>query len=121
MTREALLAIVDRMADWPEDKQEAAVELLRAMDSWPDESYPVSKEDIEDIRAALKETETVSHKDLKTLLERYRCLLALERLGPDIYVLSEEEEADIAEAMAEIERGEVASDEEVAAVFNRYR
>jgi predicted transcriptional regulator len=42
-------------------------------------------------------------------------------VGTGVYVLSAEEEADSAEAMAEIERGEVASDEEVAAVFNRYR
>jgi len=38
-----------------------------------------------------------------------------------VYRLSDEERAEIRAALAEIERGEVASDEEVAAVFNRNR
>lgn len=49
-------------------------------------------------------------------------LLALEAQGErPVYVLSDEERADIQEALAEIERGEVASDEEVEALFARYR
>ncbi len=48
-------------------------------------------------------------------------LLALETLGPSPYVLSPEEDAEMTEALAEMERGEVATDGEVAAVFNRYR
>lgn len=47
--------------------------------------------------------------------------LALERLGPGVYMLSDEERADLEEGIAEAERGEFASDEEVAALFNRYR
>jgi predicted transcriptional regulator len=35
--------------------------------------------------------------------------------------LSDEERAEVRAALAEIERGEVASDEEVAAVFTRHR
>jgi len=48
-------------------------------------------------------------------------LLAMEaeNLGP--YRLSDEERADIEAALDEIARGEVASNEEVAAVFNRDR
>jgi len=72
----------------------------------------------EEIRAVFERAQAWPQDRLE---EAARCLLALERLGTGVYVLSEEEEADIAEAMAEIERGEVASDEEVAAVFNRYR
>lgn len=48
-------------------------------------------------------------------------LLKMERMGTKIYRLSGEERADLEEARKEIERGEVASDEEVAAVFNKYR
>jgi hypothetical protein len=37
------------------------------------------------------------------------------------YQLSDDEHADIAAALEELARGEVASDKDVAAVFNRYR
>lgn len=50
-----------------------------------------------------------------------RVLLEIEAKGPEVYQLSEEELADIEEGMAEVRRGEFASDEEVAALFNRYR
>jgi hypothetical protein len=48
-------------------------------------------------------------------------LLAMEAQGSEPYQLSDEESADIDAALEELARGEVASDEEVAAVFNRYR
>jgi predicted transcriptional regulator len=38
-----------------------------------------------------------------------------------VYKLTKEELAEIEEAEAEAERGEFATDEEVQAVFNRYR
>ena len=44
-------------------------------------------------------------------------LLAMEASGAEFFPLTPEEIADLEEALAEIERGEVASDEEVAAVF----
>jgi hypothetical protein len=50
-----------------------------------------------------------------------RLLLAMEAHGAAVYQLSDEEQADIEESLAEVARGEVASDEEVAAVFNRFR
>ena len=50
-----------------------------------------------------------------------RILLAMEGEDSGVYRLSDEERAEIRAALAEVERGEVASDEEVAAVFNRYR
>ncbi|HEX8664520.1 MAG TPA: hypothetical protein VF744_10870 [Beijerinckiaceae bacterium] len=50
-----------------------------------------------------------------------RMLMTMEKIGLEPYILSDEERADIDEALAEIERGEVASDEEVAAVFDRLR
>jgi predicted transcriptional regulator len=48
-------------------------------------------------------------------------LLILEDRAKGVYRLSDEERGDIQEALAEMERGEVASDEEVAALFNRLR
>jgi hypothetical protein len=46
-------------------------------------------------------------------------LLVLERERTEIYVLSPEEEAEIDEALAECDRGEFASNEEVKAFFAR--
>ena len=48
-------------------------------------------------------------------------LLTMEAETDEIYVLSDEERADLEEALAEMDRGEVASDEQVAAVFRRAR
>jgi predicted transcriptional regulator len=50
-----------------------------------------------------------------------RVLLQMESAGTELYELSEEESADIEEGLKEIERGEVATDEEVAALFSRIR
>ena len=50
-----------------------------------------------------------------------RVLLEIEAEGIGFYELSEEELADIEEGLKEIERGEVATDEQVAAMFNRAR
>ena len=53
--------------------------------------------------------------------EAMRVLLEMEAQDTGPYELSEEELADIEEGLKEIERGEVASDQEVAALFNRIR
>jgi hypothetical protein len=45
----------------------------------------------------------------------------LEGQDRNIYILSPEERADIEEGIAELDRGEVASDDEVAATFARFR
>ena len=50
-----------------------------------------------------------------------RVLLRMEEAGTELYELSPEELADIEEGLKEIERGEVATDEEVAALFSRIR
>lgn len=47
-----------------------------------------------------------------------RVLLELEARHQDIYRLSDEERADILEGLAEIERGEMATEDEVAAFFS---
>ena len=48
-------------------------------------------------------------------------LLTMEKLGAQPYRLSPEERTEIEAALAEFSRGEVASDEEVEALFARYR
>lgn len=50
-----------------------------------------------------------------------RVALQIERQGTDVYVLDADESAALDEALAEADRGEFASDEEVEAVFARYR
>jgi predicted transcriptional regulator len=50
-----------------------------------------------------------------------RVLLQMEAAGTEVHVLSDDERAAIEEGMAQARRGEFATDEEVAAVFNRYR
>jgi hypothetical protein len=48
-------------------------------------------------------------------------LLAMDDVDNAVYELTPEEEADLDEALRELERGEIASAEEVAAVFTRSR
>ena len=45
----------------------------------------------------------------------------MEAEGTEVYQLSEDERAEIEEGMAQARRGEFATDEEVAALFARYR
>jgi hypothetical protein len=49
-----------------------------------------------------------------------RVLLQMEAAGTKVCVLSDEERAEIEQSLEEARRGEFATDEEVAAVFNRY-
>jgi len=70
---------------------------------------------------------------IETLLERIadwpkeaqaevvKAIVDIETKYFGVYKLSAEERAAIVEAKAQAERGEFASDEEVAALFNRYR
>jgi hypothetical protein len=48
-------------------------------------------------------------------------LLALDRLGSGTFVATDEELAAIDEALAQVERGEFATDEQVDAAFARFR
>jgi hypothetical protein len=50
-----------------------------------------------------------------------RVLLAMEAQNSSVYVLSEDEKADLDAALEEVARGEIATDAEVAAVFSRTR
>ena len=53
--------------------------------------------------------------------EAAELLLALDRLGDGAYVASAEELAAIDEALAQVRRGEFATDEDVEAAFARFR
>jgi predicted transcriptional regulator len=53
--------------------------------------------------------------------ELIRSALAIERKHGGVYRLDDEERADIREGLAEIERGEVASEDEVQATFDDLR
>jgi hypothetical protein len=73
----------------------------------------------------------MTKEDLEAVFDRVRAwppekqemalaaLRLIEFRQGDIYELSDEERADLEEAVAEMERGEVASQEEVDAVFRR--
>ena len=50
-----------------------------------------------------------------------RVLETMEAIGASVYRLSDDERADLTEAVDEVRRGEVASDAEVAAFFARHR
>lgn len=73
----------------------------------------------------------MTKEELESLFDRIRALPPeklveveevlewLERRDSSIYVLTEEERADLDDALAEVDRGEVATAEEVVAVFGR--
>jgi hypothetical protein len=50
-----------------------------------------------------------------------RLVLAYAGEDDDVLTLTPEEEADLLEAQAEMERGDFATDDEVSAVFSKYR
>jgi predicted transcriptional regulator len=64
---------------------------------------------------------TVSELPAEMQDEVARIMLSFVNENEEIYVLSPEEEADIDEALAEVERGELATDEEVRSVLAKYR
>lgn len=53
--------------------------------------------------------------------EAAEILLALDRLGPDVYHASPAELIAIDEALADVAAGELSSDEDVEAAFARFR
>jgi hypothetical protein len=53
--------------------------------------------------------------------EAAQLLLALDQLGAEPYIASEEELRAVDEALAEVEKGSFASDAEVKAAFSRFR
>jgi predicted transcriptional regulator len=72
----------------------------------------------EQIAVLLERAETWSQEAQEELL---RTALEIERKHAGIYQLDEDENADISEGLAEIERGEVATDDEVRRTFDDLR
>jgi predicted transcriptional regulator len=70
------------------------------------------------IAILLERAETWSQEAQDELI---RSALEIERKHGGVYQLNDEELADIREGLAEIERGEVASDEEVQQAFDALR
>jgi len=70
------------------------------------------------IAILLERAETWSQEAQEELVQS---VLAIERKHVGVYRLDDEERADIREGLAEIERGEVAADEEVRATFDELR
>ncbi|HEY4722650.1 MAG TPA: hypothetical protein VII92_12430 [Anaerolineae bacterium] len=75
----------------------------------------MTKEQIDSVLNRVRSWPATRQEDAALLL------LAMEAQDSTPYQLSDDEYADIEAALEELARGEVASDEDVAAVFNRYR
>ena len=73
----------------------------------------MTKDDLDEILARVR-TWT---PDLQA--EAVNALLTLEQEAADIYELTDEERADIREGLAEAERGDFATEEEIVHVFRR--
>ncbi|WP_375459237.1 hypothetical protein [uncultured Enterovirga sp.] len=72
----------------------------------------------QEIEAVLDRVRTWPHERQEMVAT---ALLDMERDETDIYVLDEAERADIEEGLAEADRGEFASPDDVAALFAKYR
>jgi predicted transcriptional regulator len=75
----------------------------------------MTKEEIDEVLARVRTWPTEKQEDAIQMLR------AMDEIEGVVYHLTPDEERDLEEALREIERGEVATDEEVAAVFNRAR
>jgi len=70
------------------------------------------------LKHLLETVESWPEEDQDELID-YARLIEARRKG-DVYVLSDDERAAIEEGIAQADRGEFATDEEVAALFKRY-
>ena len=75
----------------------------------------MTKDQIEEIFERVRSWPVERQQDAAAML------LRMEEQGTEFYELSEEEEAEIKLALEEAERGEFATDEEMKALFDRYR
>jgi hypothetical protein len=74
MTREQIKAVLDRVASWPQSRQEDAAQLLFAMEAQDTSPYALSEEERADLQAALDEVargEIASDSEIATLFARY--------------------------------------------------
>lgn len=87
----------------------------------------------EDAALSVRDIPVMTRDQIDAILDRVRSwpperqedaanmLLAMEAEGTEPYELSEEERLDLEEGLREADRGEFATEEEVAAVFARFR
>jgi hypothetical protein len=74
MTREQIKAVLDRVASWPQSRQEDAAQLLLAMEAQDTSPYPLSEEERADLQAALDEVargEIALDSEVAALFVRY--------------------------------------------------
>ena len=104
MMAKEILAIMDRIQTWPADKQQLAYDLL----TWIEAKSQGEAADLAD----------GGRTDLKGgLAEANSGERDTEEETQEAWSLTAEERAELEEAEREIERGEVASDEEMARIF----
>ncbi len=70
------------------------------------------------LEKAFSRVRSLSHE---TQDELARVLLRLAGDQDEVYIVSDEEDADLASAEAEVERGELATDAETETIFAKYR
>lgn len=135
---------IDAVRDLPADQQNLAGELLLSLAAQSKQQHRLTPKQVEDVKLAIAEANrgdfatdeekaALTKAEIDAVIERVRAwpgerqeeaarvLLEMEAQGTEVYQLSEDELADLEEGLREIERGEVASDEQVAALFNRAR
>jgi hypothetical protein len=112
MTREQVKAILDHVLTWPPERQEEVAEIiLEIAADIRSRGYHASLEELRAVDEA-EQSGTASDEEVEAASRSFRGV---------VYQLDDEELADICEGIAEMERGEVASDEEVKAVFDAIR
>jgi predicted transcriptional regulator len=112
MTKEQVKAIFDRVLAWPIEWQEEIAAIVLEIEAERGSSVHHATPD---------ELQALDEAEQSGLASEHDVRAAFFRAPRRVYELDEEELADIREGLAEIERGEGASDEEVEAVFNRLR
>jgi hypothetical protein len=88
---------------------------MRRLGSLKVNAMPQNSDSLDAVLERLREWPPARQEDARLVL------LAMEAGELGTYVLSDEERADIELALEEVARGEFASDDEVAATFERYR
>lgn len=75
MTREQIDTVLDRVRNWPEPRQEEAVELLLALETLGDEPYRLSEEERTSVRRGLDDSRNgrfASDEEVAALFKRGR-------------------------------------------------
>jgi hypothetical protein len=71
MTKAEVKAVLDRVLAWPEERQEAIVELITAMELGNDSAYQLTKEQAAEVRRRL-ENPSDTRISIDEVFARYR-------------------------------------------------